>query len=597
MQPTNWGNPGTGPNRGRPPQARPNLPQSHQNVPYVYSQNRGQVGVNRLFQSNTRPTPLPTGPPRAITLQRWATQDPSVEPANAQLMGFAQRAPSQTDPTQLSDTHNNYDPNIGITFDIPGVSPVQNAGNYPSNQNSQPFQQWSMSEFSGAVSVPPPTGNRPQPDLVNAPNTVVIPRLVTNQDDSRRKRTRAPSITLEGLQPDHEYFTLFNYPEYKPPTSVKGTAMGTRSLDHHSDADLANSYASYLFQSDPIKFWILRDVAEKVPTKIREKEIAYYKQLGIDVSDEGSIEPESKRKKMDTAGEAINSNDEDFKNVSKPKEKRARTEKPSMPKGRRNWNEKFHKKFPDEPLPSSKPNWRPTVHVLLHAGKSNEGPQDFNSLILNTLKRCDADPQFLSLLIQKIESCRDSQHHSAYESESTEHSDVFQAGSNFDTHSQRGALSEGVLTDASVHPHRVSRNPSVRSSRSFGQGHSRNPSNTNSVSQSIADYMPATLQTNFGQEYNFSNSPARASATGSAHFLSPRQAQNGGLHGGDSHSDDIASFLSSQDQEASYSHPGTTVPETAPIPPPIFTSGIADGLTASFPYANNLDTEDIKPSG
>ncbi|KAF3175862.1 hypothetical protein TWF788_008332 [Orbilia oligospora] len=593
MHSNNWGNPGTGPNRGRPSPARPNLAQSHPNVPYPYAQNRGQVAVNRLYQQGIRPSAVSLVP-RGTALQRWEQQDPSVEPANAQLMGYAQRGPSQTDPTQLSDTHSNYDPNIGISFDIPAVSPVQNTGTYSSNQPSQPFSTWSMSEFSGTT-VPAPTGGQAQPDMVNAPNTVVIPRLVTNNDDSRRKRPRAPSITLRDIHPDHEYYSLFNYPEYRPPTSVKGTAMGTRSLDHHSDLELNGSFASYLFQSDPIEYWILRDVAEKVPTKIREKEMAYYKQLGIDVPDDGTAEPDSKRKKINAMGEPSNSNDEDYKNSSKPKEKRPKTEKPSIPKGRRNWNDRFNKKFPNEPLPSSKPNWRPTVHVLLHAGKSNEGPQDFNSRILNALKRCDDDPQFLSLLIQKVESCRDSQHRLAYESESTEHSDVFQTGS-FDSHSQRGAMSEGMPTDTSVHPRRVSRNPSVRSSQSYRQGHSRNPSGANSASQRITDYMPAQIQTGL-QAFSFPSSPARASGSGNGHYLPPSQTQNGGLHGGDSHSDELTSFLSSQDHEASYSHPGTTVPETPGLMPPhVFRGGVDDGVSVSFPYAGSIAAEDIKSS-
>lgn len=599
MQP-NWENLGSGnggQNRGRPPTG-PNLTQLHQNASYGYLPNRGQVGASRVFPpSNRQPTAhLET----SRALQRWENQDPSVEPANAQprLMGYPQRGLSQTDSTQLSDPRNNYDHSLSLGFDISGVPPVQNSNAYSSNQGSQSFQ-WTMGDFSGPASVPAPTGNQAQPDMVHAPNTVVIPRVVnTNHDgeaEPKRKRPRARSISLDDLSPDHHLYDFFNYPEYKPPTSAKGTAMGIRSLDHHLDSELNNSYASYLFQSDPIKYWILRDVAEKVPTKIREKEIAYYKQLGIEDPGDGSTELESERRKIiDPAGEASNSNEVNFKGSSKPKEKRARTEKSSIPKGRRNWNDKFRNKFPNDPLPSSKPNWRPTVHVLLHAGKSNEGPQDFNSRILNALKRCN-DPQFLSLLIQKIESCRDSQHCMAYESESTEQSEVFQAGS-FDSHSHHGALSEGVSTDASIHPRRVSRNPSVRSSHSYGPGPSRKQSNTHSTSQNITDYMPTPLQTNF-QGFNFSNSPARTSASGSAHFLSPRQGQSGGLHGDGHASDDISSYLSSQDQDHSYSHPGTTVPETTDLlPPPIFTGSVADDVPMVYPYAEDIDTEDIKPS-
>ncbi|KAK6339710.1 hypothetical protein TWF718_009103 [Orbilia javanica] len=579
----NWVNSGTGANNGL--QGRTKLTQPHQNGPYGYS-HRNQLGV---YQQNPQRTvtSLDLVTPRTGTqLARWHGQHPSAEPANANprliAAGYSPEL-SQADPAQLSNPHNSFSPDIPANFNLTGISSLENTNSYPPNQH--PGVIW-MADYPGESvgTVPDPTGNRAQPDSVPSPGTMGVPRINASHGSeagSSNKRFRTQQ-SLDELPSNHEYYNLFNYPEYKPPTSSKGTAMGTRSLDHHPDSDLNNSYASYLFQSDPIEYWILRDVAEKVPTKIREKEIAYYKQLGVDLVD-GIPEPDSKRRKIeDGAGEPLTLNDDDSKNSSRGKAARVKTDKPPIPKGRRNWNEKFRSKFPGQPLPSSKPNWRPTVHALLHAGKSNEGPQDFNSRILNTLRRA-YDHEFLALLIQKVESCRDGQHCLTYESESAEQPDVFQPGP-FDPHPQHGAMSDGVLTDTFSHPRRFSQAHSVQSSRSQGQSPSKRPRNASSASGNTTDFMPTQIQTGFSFNNSVRATPVSAGSTNPFHTTTRR---GGSIHTGESHtSDEMSSYLGSQDQDRAYSHAATTIPETGDIQPPIYAVG--DEITITYPYPEDI---------
>ncbi|KAK6498912.1 hypothetical protein TWF481_011482 [Arthrobotrys musiformis] len=569
-------------------------PTLNQRKPYVDPRSSGQLGVNHLTTAS-----------QPSSIRRFLAQPPSTEPTNARVISsFAPQENLQTDCTQLSDSQTGYDQqNIGGGYSLPGPSPVQNTGPYYYN-TPQNFPAWAMGGISAPASVPGPTGAQATPDLVNTPS-LVLSRPNANHDaqgERTRKRPRGtPPPGLRDLPKDHKYYKLFNYPKYTPPTSNKGTAMGTRSLDHHPDSDLENAYASYLFQSDPVEYWLLRDVAEKVPTKIREKEIAYHKQLS---NEDEPAEAAARRIKIgDTPGESSALGTEGFASPPKSKEKRSKTEKSSLPKGRRNWIENYKDKFPGQPIPSSRPNWRPTTHVLLQAGRSEEGPQDFHSLILNTLGRCRDDPDFLELLIQKVASCGDPQSSLAYESESTDQSEGFQGGS-FDSHSPRGTMSEGAPTDASSHPRRYVRAHSVRSSQSYGRSPSRRSMNTHTHSTQVITghgYMHPTIQTNFPQSYPGSPSRPTASAPASAvgFHLSPTQFQNShyhGGHGGSHRSEDMdsSSYIDHTDHEGSYSQPAATIPETGVIPEYVG-AGVGDDLNMEFPYAPAIEPEDVKP--
>ncbi|KAK6352350.1 hypothetical protein TWF730_009180 [Orbilia blumenaviensis] len=510
-----------------------------------------------------------------LSIHRWRNQDSTQEPANAR-MGVNPRGNVQTDHRHSSDAQNNYDG----SFTFNGM---------PATHSGPIFQTSYWMSVPGA-----PSGNQTQPDIIQAPSAPVVPRAENISPDAEgetgRKRSRTHAPNLSDIKSSHKYYSYFNYSEYQPPKSAKGTAMGTRSLDHHPDNDLQGTYASYLFQNDPIKYWTLRDVAEKVPTKIREKEIAYFKQLGVS-SPYGTLGSGTNGAgTVDVTGDVADINAESSANPKK-KEKKARTGQDGgpIPKGRRNWNENYKKNFPGAPLPSSKPNWRPTVHALLHAGKSDDGPQDFNSLVVNALKRCEADPEFLSLLIQKVESCCDPQNSPASGSESTGRSDELQG--QFDSHSQNGAGSDDAPTDASSLVRRVSRNPSVRSGGggvyrqdSHGQ---RRTSNPNSIPRTNSPYAQQ-LQTNFTQNFSFTDNQA-TSASGTGTFLSPMQISNP-LNGVDMR-DDVSSFLGSADHDQE--------------PGPVFShaeGSIASGLdmfqdqepSIPFPYPEDLESEDIK---
>ncbi|KAK6523612.1 hypothetical protein TWF281_001594 [Arthrobotrys megalospora] len=579
------GSSGSNPSRGVRGSSRPNSALAPQNPSYSYPQSHGHS------QSHCPPrasAPYTAAARQSASMQRYVEQDPGVEPVNGQpqIMGFegySLRGASQTDITQASDPQSNFDQSLMTAFDI---SPMQSSPSFQSH--AQPNQ----SQFGWAGDYSGPITN--QPDLMRPPNQPP-PRIAGSHQDAEgearpKKRCRPPSLSLDELDENHKYYNSFNYPKYEPPRSTKGNPMGTRSLDHHPDTELDKSYASYRFQNDPVKYWVLRDVAEKVPTKIREKELAYFKQLGIAPPDEMLAESKSK-KIMDATGEVLKSTGEALKKSLKRRDKRPRMgSEGAITKGRRNWIENYGEKFPGEPVPSSIPNWRPTVHAVLHAGKTGQGPQDFNSLFINTIKKCD-DAEFRSLLIQKLKSCRDSPHHTACELESSEHSEFM----SFDGHSQPGPLSEGTSSNV----HHVSRNPSVRSTGYvYNQNsHQREPSNTNPMSQDIPQFaltsQSNTLHTAFQPGYNHG---ASNSGTGQ-YLLSPTRLHHGSDFQSGPGSDGMSSFFSSSAGEAEpiYSQPPTTVPEM-PVLPTTFT-GVTDEVPLGYPYPSdleNLDSNEMK---
>ncbi|EPS39670.1 hypothetical protein H072_6519 [Dactylellina haptotyla CBS 200.50] len=249
-----------------------------------------------------------------------------------------------------------------------------------------------------------------------------------------RSRNFIPRVNLNELPKDHPYYIYFHYKEFQALRNLMGWP-GSRAVDNHSDSQLKDRYASCMFQKDPIKFWLLRDVAEKFPTKVREKENTYMRIYGGAFTDaewqdlehrkdlEESSESDAKelgrqgdlltprqfpsivisRKfgNRDLVHHAENLEEADLdKDISHPPKKKAAN----------NWAQRFVRLFPGSSRESgylNAPTWRQSVHTVIRAGESRDKrlPNDVNSTFIRTIERC-SDPDFRVLLIQKLRSYR-----------------------------------------------------------------------------------------------------------------------------------------------------------------------------------------------
>ncbi|KAF3924393.1 hypothetical protein AA313_de0204922 [Arthrobotrys entomopaga] len=293
-----------------------------------------------------------------------------------------------------------------------------------------PFNDYSgffaATQFQGEPARPPSTGDLAFPDNGNQntlPSTAITPDLkpgagapagFSEFDNLKRKASRSPEpYSYSNLPPDHPFYHNFNYEPYSPLKTNRGKDVGTRSMDHCPDTELPKRYATYAFQHDPIKHWPLRDVAEKYPTKIREKEKKYEAQLELTDEKEDLLPryfdaagdvmmppppPDSKGSKRRRLDKRNSKSDEELELTHHEHEQNT-----GKTKGVNNWQKNFMKKYPGAPVPCQIPNYRPVIHALLYAGRSGHGPQDFYTLIRRTIERC-AEEEFRRFLLEKLDS-------------------------------------------------------------------------------------------------------------------------------------------------------------------------------------------------
>ncbi|KAF3921183.1 hypothetical protein ABW21_db0202679 [Orbilia brochopaga] len=236
----------------------------------------------------------------------------------------------------------------------------------------------------------------------------------TRPRHKRKERSPPTPPRLGKLNPEDEYYDNFIYEEYRPPpkkgsTESQSTPMGQSSMDHCSDSDLMRRYATTLFQADPIKYFGLRDVAERAPTKVTEKEENHLNQM----AHRPFPDPLKTMKEKRDAADATSSHpgtQQPRKRIGKKMKTEAEgeyyTEYSSGQKGRANWEDNFVLRFPDLPIPPAAPTFRPTVIALLHAGKTNRGPQDFTQRIINVIEKCE-DENYRRLLVEKLKGIRE----------------------------------------------------------------------------------------------------------------------------------------------------------------------------------------------
>ncbi|KAJ6258583.1 hypothetical protein Dda_6629 [Drechslerella dactyloides] len=308
--------------------------------------------------------------------------------------------PTSTEPSEAPTTCTN-------PFGNPSsIAPSIGVHSYPDDAATD------VSNFMGMFSNPP------------IPRLTVSPEYLKGKAKAKRNRSPTPptSSRLSRLTPDDPNYEYFVYPEYSPPSKKhpsngQNTPMGQSSMDHCSDRDLEKRYATTLFQHDPITYFGLRDVAEKAPTKVTEKEENYLKQMAR------SPFPETLK---DMKARARNNPEASSSQVKAPpsseghKKKQVKTEGGdgsniecrTRPKGRHNWEDNFATRYPGHPIPPAAPTFRPTVIALLHAGKAQYDldPQDFSGRIITMIKRCE-DPVFRQLLVEKLETIRDPDAH------------------------------------------------------------------------------------------------------------------------------------------------------------------------------------------
>ncbi|EPS35925.1 hypothetical protein H072_10603 [Dactylellina haptotyla CBS 200.50] len=300
------------------------------------------------------------------------------------------------------------------------------------------------STYVGQFPVPaqgPSTGNGTFPDqgssshlpsAANAPDS----RPSSEFPGGNKRKLSTPSSQLpysyKDLPTDHLWYPMFNYKEYTPQKNKKGKTGGTRSIDHVRGTEIKDRYATWSFQHDPIKYWLLRDVAEKFPTKVREKEFKHYQQYGSSETESQSVilegEEEEEEEYEEEEGQSAEGVFDADGEVSVPASAGKRTkrrrisdessvkleessvydgesEKSASPKkkGRTNWDRSYQRRFPGEAIPSSTPLFRETVHTLIHAGKPDNayGPRDINTCFIKALERC-SDPNFHRYLLEKL---------------------------------------------------------------------------------------------------------------------------------------------------------------------------------------------------
>ncbi|KAF3938784.1 hypothetical protein ABW19_dt0202408 [Dactylella cylindrospora] len=214
-------------------------------------------------------------------------------------------------------------------------------------------------------------------------------------------------LNLSDLRPGDAYYDLFIYPEYEPQVNTEtGKPIGTTTSDHSTAEEIKNKYPSVLFQGEPIRHWALRDVVEWNPTKVREREEKYKEQLGVPQIAEKSrgseieqIKPTPKKKRLPINIKRKRNKDEV---LDEP------TAKHTRPTGTRNWYTRFKGDFPHIEIDEKSstlhvPTFRATVHALIYAGKSKDGPQDVNTCFIRAVQRCE-DSDFRALLVEKLRS-------------------------------------------------------------------------------------------------------------------------------------------------------------------------------------------------
>ncbi|EWC44984.1 hypothetical protein DRE_01043 [Drechslerella stenobrocha 248] len=241
---------------------------------------------------------------------------------------------------------------------------------------------------------------------------------------SKRKASNSEAgQSYDNMSPDNKYYPLLNCPLYEPlKNPITGKPLGQSSMDHCSDAEIGSRFATTYFQHDPMRYWHLRDVAEKMPTKAKEKEENYQKQLPLPLHNSKPRHPRHQNDDLFEEDEAEEEEEEEEEvklAIKAPRRsKKVKTERyeeqpeqveqgAHLRKGHINWIKNYRKNFPDVPedeIPPPLPTSRAIIFALLHAGgplPGGKGPNDFGARIIRLIQQCES-PDFRNEMVKKL---------------------------------------------------------------------------------------------------------------------------------------------------------------------------------------------------